>query len=104
MSQLEEKFREKFLSENDPGDNNLTPNLPCDGASDKSDDSQCLDKAMSHSLTGSDGTNLRDSVTQRRSQMGLPDTDSISDDSLGKLWDNNGNITSWLYAEHAGDE
>ena len=59
---------------------------------------------MSHSLTGSDGTNLRDSVTKRRSQMGLLDADSTSDDSLGKLWDNNGDIASRSYVEHAGDE
>ena len=59
---------------------------------------------MSHSLTGSDGTNLSDSVTKRRLQMGLLDTDSTSDDSLGKLWNNNGNITSWSYVEQAGDE
>ena len=31
MSQLREKSGEKFLSENDPGDNNLTTNPPCDG-------------------------------------------------------------------------
>ena len=98
MSQLKEKSGEKFLSENDPGDNNLTSNPPCDGASDKSDDTQCLDEAVSCSLTGSDGTNLRDSITKRRSQMGLLDTDSTSDDSLGKLWDNNGDITSQSYA------
>ena len=50
------------------------------------------------------GTNLRDSITKRRLQMGLLDTDSTSDDSLGKLWDNNGDIASWSYVEHAGDE
>ena len=54
------------------------------------------------SLTGSDGTNLRDSVTKRRSQMGLLETDSTSGDSLGKLWDNNGDIALQCYAEHAG--
>ena len=47
-------------------------------------------------------TNLKDSVTKRRSQMGLLDTDSTSDDSLGKLWDNKGDIASQSYAEHAG--
>ena len=104
MSQLKEKSRERFLSENDPGDDNLTPNPPCDGASDKSDDSQCLGEAVSHSLTGSHGTNHRDSITKRRSQMGLLDTDGTSNDSLSKLWDNNGNITSWSYVEHAGDK
>ena len=104
MSQLKEKSGKRFLSEKDPGDNNLTSNPPCDGAGDKSDDTQCLDEAVSCSLTGSDGTNLRDSITKRRSQMGLLDTDSTSDDSLGKLWDNNGNIASWSYVEQAGDE
>ena len=92
MSQLKEKSGEKFLSENGLGDNNLTPDSPGDGAGNKSDDTQCLDEAISCSLTGSDGTNLRDSVTKRRSQMGLLDADSTSDDSLGKLWDNNGDI------------
>ena len=66
------------------------------------DDTQWLDEAISHSLTGSDGTNLKDSVTKRRSQMGLLDADSTSDDSLGKLWDNKGDIASQSYAEHAG--
>ena len=55
MSQLKEKSGEKFLSENDPGDNNPTSTPPCDGAGNKSDDSQCLDEAVSRSLTGSDG-------------------------------------------------
>ena len=102
MSQLKEKSGEKFLSENGLGDNNLTSDPPGDGASDKSDDTQCLDEAVSHSLTGSDGTNLRDSVIKRRSQMGLLDADSTSDDSLGKIWDNNGDIASRSYVEHAG--
>ena len=83
MSQLKEKSGEKFLSENGLGDNNLTPDSPGDGASNKSDNTQCLDEAVSHSLTGSDGTNLRDSVT-KRSQMGLLDANSTSDDSLGQ--------------------
>ena len=34
--------------------------------------------------------------------MGLLDTYSTSDDSLGKLWDNKGDIASWSYVEHAG--
>ena len=104
MSQLKEKSGEKFLFENGLGDNNLTPDSPGDGASNKSVNTQCLDEAVSHSLTGSDGTNLRDSITKRRSQMGLLDTDSTSDGSLGKLWDNNGDIASWSYVEHAGPE
>ena len=102
MSQLKEKTGEKFLSENGPGDNNLTPDSPGDGASNRSEYTQWLDEAVSCSLTGSDGTNLKDSVTKRRSQMGLLDTDSTSDDSLGKLWDNKGDIASQSYAEHAG--
>ena len=60
MSQLNEKSGEKFLSENDPGENNLTTPPHCDGEGNKSDDSQCLDEAISHSLTGSDEKNLRD--------------------------------------------
>ena len=54
MSQLEEKSGEKFLSENDPGDNNPTTPPHYIGEGDKSDDSQCIDEAVSHSLTGSD--------------------------------------------------
>ena len=103
MSQLKEKSGEKFLSENDPGDNNPTTPPHCDGEGNKSDDSQCLDEATSHSLTGFDEKNLRDSITKRRSQMGLLDTDSASDGSLNQLWDNIGNIASWTYVEHAGD-
>ena len=104
MSQLKEKSGKKFLSENGPGDNNLTPDSPGDGPGNKSDDTQWLDEAVSCSLTGSDGTNLKDSVTKRRSQMGLLDTDSTSDDSLVKLWDNNGDIASWSYVDQAGSE
>ena len=40
----------------------------------------------------------------RRSQMGLLDADSTSDDSLGKLWDNKRDIASQSYVEHAGPE
>ena len=47
MSQLKEKSGEKFLSENGPGDNILTSDPPGDGASDKSNDTQCLDEAVS---------------------------------------------------------
>ena len=36
--------------------------------------------------------------------MGLLDTDSTSDDSLDKLWDNKGDIASQSYAEHVGPE
>ena len=94
MSQLKEKSGYKFLSENDPRENNLSTPPHCDGEGNKSDDSQCLDEAVSCSLTRSDEKNLRDSVTKRRSQMGLLDTNSASDGSLNQLWDNNGNITS----------
>ena len=104
MSQLKEKSGEKFLSENGPGDNNFTPDSPGDGAGNKSDNTQWLDEAISHSLTGSDGTNLKDSVTKRRSQMGLLDADSTSYDSLVKLWDNNGDIASQSYVDQAGPE
>ena len=45
-------------------------------------------------LTGSRWPDVADSVTKRRSQMGLVDTDSASDTSLKKLWDNGGDITS----------
>ena len=104
MSQLKEKSSEKFLSENDPGDNNPISLAHSNGEGNKSDDPQCIDEAMPCSLTGSDEKNLRDSVTKRRSQMGLLDTDSASDGSLNQLWDNNGNITSQSYVEHAGDD
>ena len=104
MSQLKENSREKFLSENGPGDNNLTPDSPGDAAGNKSDDTQWLDEAVSCSLTGFDGTNLKDSVNKRRLQMGLLDADSTSDDSLVKLWDNNGDIASWSYEDQAGPE
>ena len=87
------------------GDNNLTPDFPRDGAGNRSDDTQWLDEAVSCSLTGSDGTNLKDSVTKKKgSQMGLLDADSTSDDSLGKLRDNKGDIASWSYVEHAVPE
>ena len=36
--------------------------------------------------------------------MGLLETDSTSDGSMNQLWDNIGDITSWSYAEHAGDD
>ena len=62
--------------------------------SDKSDDSHGLDKEVSCSLTGSKQPDVADSVTKRRSQMGLADTDSASDSSLKKLWDNGGDIAS----------
>ena len=79
MSQLKKKTREKFLSENGLGDNNLTPDSPGKGAGNRSEDTQWLDEATSHSMTGSDGMNLKDSVTKGRSQMGLLDADSTSD-------------------------
>ena len=110
MSQLREKSGQKFLPETAPGDGAkpcpeasakplpkpLTP--PCE-VSDKSDDSRGLDKEVSHSLTGSKQPDVADSITKRRSQMGLADTDSASDTSLKKLWDNGGDIASRSYAE-----
>ena len=114
MSQLCEKSGQKFLPETAPGDGAkpsseasakplpkpLTP--PCE-VSDKSDDSRGLDKEVSHSLTGSKQPDVVDSVTKRRSQMGLADTDSASNTSLKKLWDNGGDIASRSYAEHKVD-
>ena len=94
ISQLKEKSREKFLSETNPGD--LSPS-PCDGAGDKSDDSQHLDEAMSRSLTGSGGDTLRHSITKRWAQLGHLDTDSASDGSLNKYWDNGGDIATGSY-------
>ena len=110
MSQLCEKSGQKFLPETVPGDGAtarpeasakplpkpLTP--PCE-VSDKSDDSRGLDKEVSHSLMGSKQPDVADSITKRRSQMGLADTDSASNTSLKKLWDNGGDIASRSYAE-----
>ena len=117
MSQLREKSGQKFLPGTAPdegasappevGANPLPPppSPPSDGG-DKSDDSLGLDKEVSHSLTGSRQPDVADSVTRRRSQMGLADTDSASDTSLKKLWDNGGEIASRSYAdrevEHRG--
>ena len=67
---------------------------PCEQVSDKSDDSHGLDKEVTCSLMGSKQPDVADSVTKRRSQMGLVDTDSASDSSLKKLWDNGGDIAS----------
>ena len=110
MSQLCEKSRQKFLPETTPDDGATAPpeagakplpppySPPREG-SDKSDDSHGLDKEVSCSLTGSGQPDVADSITKRRSQMGLVDTDSASDTSLKKLWDNGGDITSRSYAE-----
>ena len=90
MSQLHEKSGQKFLPETTPEDGAtarpeasakplpkpLTP--PCE-VSDKSDDSRGLDNEVSHSLMGSRRPDVADSVTMKRSQMGLADTDSASD-------------------------
>ena len=48
---------------------------------------------------GSRRPDVADSITKRRSQMGLVDTDSASNTSLKKLWDNGGDIASRSYAE-----
>ena len=92
MSQLKEKSGDKFLLEKGLGNDNpaLTPPLEGVGAMDAH--SPCLDEAVSHSLMGSVPLNVKDSVTKRRSQMGLLDTNSASDSSLTKFWDNVGNI------------
>ena len=79
------------------------PLTPPREVSDKSDDSRGLDKEVSRSLTGSRQPDVADSITKRRSQMGLADTDSASDTSLKKLWDNGGDIASQIYAEHEVD-
>ena len=71
--------------------------------SDKSDDSHGLNKEVSHSLMGCKQPDVADSITKRRSQMGLLDTDSTSDSSLKKLWDNGGDIASQSYAEREVD-
>ena len=101
MSQLCEKSGQKFLPETTPEDGATAPpevgvkplpppySPPREG-SDKSDDSHGLDKEVSHSLMGSRWPDVADSVTKRTSQMGLADTDSASDTSLKKLWDNGG--------------
>ena len=110
MSQLHEKSRQKFLPETAPKDGAMAPpeggvkplpppySPPHEG-SDKSDDSHGLNKEVSCSLMGSRWPDVADSITKRRSQMGLADTDSASDTSLKKLWDNGGDITSQSYAE-----
>ena len=51
-------------------------------------------KKYLRSLMGSRRPDVADSVTKRRSQMGLTDTDSASNTSLKKLWDNGGDIAS----------
>ena len=110
MSQLCEKSGQKFLPETTPEDGATAlpevgvkplplPYSPPHEGSDKSDDSRGLDKEVSHSLMGSRWPDVADSVTKRRSQMGLADTDSASDTSLKKLWDNGGDIASRSYAE-----
>ena len=75
------------------------PFPPSDGG-DKSDDSLGLDKEVSHSLTGSRRPDVADSVTKRRSQMGLANTDSgfryFSSKICGIM---GGDIASQSYAE-----
>ena len=105
MSQLCEKSGQKFLPETTPKDGATAqpeasakplppPLTPPREVSDKSDDLHGLDKEVSRSLMGSRRPDVADSVTKRRSQMGLADTDSASDTSLKKLWDNGGDIAS----------
>ena len=110
MSQLREKSGQKFLPEAAPGDGAKPspeagtkslpkPLMPPCEVSDKSDDSRGLNKEVSHSLMGSKWPDVADSITRRRSQMGLVDTDSASNTSLKKLWDNGGDVASQSYAE-----
>ena len=99
----EKKSEEKFLTETAPGDGAKPLTSPHEQVSDKSDDSHGLDKEVSCSLTGCKQPDVADSITKRRSQMGLLDTDSTSDSSLKKLWDNGGDIASRSYAEHEVD-
>ena len=105
MSQLCEKSGQKFLPETTPEDGATAqpeasakplpqPLTPPHEVSDRSDDSHGLNKEVSHSLMGSKQPDVADSVTKRRSQMGLVDTDSASNNSLKKLWDNGGDIAS----------
>ena len=103
MSQLREKSGEKVLTETAPGDGAKPLTSPHEQVSDKSDDSHGLNKEVSRSLMGYKQPDVADSVTKRRSQMGLLDTDSTSDSSLKKLWHNGGDITSRSYAEREGD-
>ena len=104
MSQLKEKTGDKFLLEKGPGNDNPASTPPLEGAGAMDAHSPCLDEAVSHSLMGSVPLNLKDSVTKRRSQMGLLDTNSASDSSLTKFWDNVGDITLWSNAEQHGDD
>ena len=92
MSQLKEKTGDKFLLEKGLGNDNPASTPPLEGVGATDAHSPCLDEAVSHSLMGPVPSNLKDSVTKRRSQMGLLDTDSASDSSLTKFWDNVGNI------------
>ena len=92
------------MLEKGPGKDNTAATPPLEGAGAPDAHSPCLDEAISHSLTGPVPSNLKDSVTKRRSQMGLLDTDSASDSSLTKFWDNVGDITLWSYVEQCGDD
>ena len=103
MSQLREKSGEKFLTETAPGGGAKPTTHPHEQVSDKSDDSGGLNGEVSRSLMGCKQPDVADSVTKRRSQMGLLDTDSASDNSLRKLWDNGGDIASQSYAEREVD-
>ena len=94
MSQLKEIIGDKFLLEKGPRNDNPASTPPFEGVGAMDAHSPCLDEAISHSLTGSVPLNLKDSITKRRSQMGLLDTDSASDSSLTEFWDNVGDITS----------
>ena len=104
MSQLKEKTGDKFLLEKGLGKGNPVATSPLEGVGAPDAHSPCLDEAVSRSLMGPVPSNLKDSVTKRRSQMGLLDTDSASGSSLTKFWNNVGDITSWSYVEQCGDD
>ena len=104
MSQLKEKTGDKCLHEKGPGKDDPADTPPLEGAGVPDAHSPCLDAAVSCSLTGPVPSNLKDYVMKRRSQMGLLDTDSASDSSLTKFWDNVGNIALWSYVEQCGND
>ena len=104
MSQLKEKTGDKFLLQKGPGKDNPAATPPLEGVGAPDAHSPCSNEAVFHSLMGPVPSNLKDSITKRRSQMGLLDTNSASDSSLTKFWDNVGDIALWSYAEQHGDD
>ena len=92
------------MLEKGPGKDDMAATPPLEGAGAPDAHLPCLDEAVSHSLMGPVPPNPKDSITKRRSQMGLLDTDSASDSSLTKFWDNVGNIALQSYVEQHGDD